>query len=350
MADSKPSSYLQYLPPVVWSNDEGSFLGRFLLGFEKILTGLDDGVEIIRARDRRVFRPLEKVVDTLPDLFNPRHTPAEFLDWLATWVALEPPPNWDDSTDPAATESRKRSVISSAAGLYKQRWRKAGLYAYLATYAADPSRPRIAIDDGEALIRVKITADGSFRASPLGFSRVIPADAAGGAKLPWLLHPTSLAVTADATSGAEAGSFCYVVADDGVPGASRQAAVWRVDRDGRPLDWAPTPGGPLPRPVNADDFPTFIPPPGTNLGTAPPFGPVNGVAQRLRRPVAVAADVTGKAVYVLDRGDKNAGISPALYRYNAGPPPGRRRRPVLRPRATRRGRPRWHWLGCRPPT
>ena len=43
------SSYLNYLPPVLWSSRAaaGGFdLGRMLCVFEKMLTGIDDGVVI----------------------------------------------------------------------------------------------------------------------------------------------------------------------------------------------------------------------------------------------------------------------------------------------------------------
>jgi hypothetical protein len=41
----RKSSYLQYLPPVLWMGEPEApefSLGRFLLAFEHILTGLDD--------------------------------------------------------------------------------------------------------------------------------------------------------------------------------------------------------------------------------------------------------------------------------------------------------------------
>src|SRR4051812_25107657 len=106
----KSRSYLPYPPPVVWSNEEGSFLGGFLLGFEKILNGFDDGKSLVGGE----YRSLEAVIDALRELFDPRRTRATFLDWLAMWVALKRPPGWDDPRDPGVTESRKRAVIAGA--------------------------------------------------------------------------------------------------------------------------------------------------------------------------------------------------------------------------------------------
>ena len=43
MVDTQPSSLLQYLPAIY---REEPFVGRFLLAFEKLLFGRDDGVPI----------------------------------------------------------------------------------------------------------------------------------------------------------------------------------------------------------------------------------------------------------------------------------------------------------------
>ena len=73
-----PSSLLEYLPAIY---QENLFLGRFLLAFEKILLGREDDVDFPN-------KGLEKTIDELASLFDPKETPEEFLSWLAEWTAL----------------------------------------------------------------------------------------------------------------------------------------------------------------------------------------------------------------------------------------------------------------------
>src|SRR6266699_3056913 len=97
--DTRPgqaSGYLSYLPAIYQQDArEGApnFLGRFLLAFEQVLTGLGDiaepGIEerldgivapasgaVLMAGAERYFEPGAG----LPDL---QRAPLEFLDWLA---------------------------------------------------------------------------------------------------------------------------------------------------------------------------------------------------------------------------------------------------------------------------
>ncbi|HEY9026500.1 MAG TPA: phage tail protein, partial [Burkholderiaceae bacterium] len=60
---------------------------------------------------------------TLPD---DRRAPAEFLPWLAGWVALTLREDWD--------ELRQRDLIAQAASLYRQRGTKRGVEAFLTIY------------------------------------------------------------------------------------------------------------------------------------------------------------------------------------------------------------------------
>ena len=138
------SSYLRHLPQVLWSNESGSepFLGEVLCVFEKILTGIADGVPI---RSGEVeYPPLKEVIDQLPKLFNPWSTRPEFLPWVASWVALELEP-----VDPY----QQRKLITEIVSIYRLRGLEAGLHAYLDVYVQTPARPRIAIDDGSAAAR-----------------------------------------------------------------------------------------------------------------------------------------------------------------------------------------------------
>src|SRR5262245_36514538 len=102
------SSYLDYLPAVFQEDapaDETLGLGRFLLAFEHILTGVGDidapGLEELldgatEPETGRRLAGVERYFDTGvrgPNvLAEPERVPDEggFLDWLAEWVALVP--------------------------------------------------------------------------------------------------------------------------------------------------------------------------------------------------------------------------------------------------------------------
>lgn len=102
--------FLQYLPSVLWQ--EGAtppgFLERFLRIFQE------------------EFDTLEKKVDDIPNMFDPWKTPAEFLPWLASWVALELDKGW--------TEQQSRALLRSIVSLYKKRGTTEGLQEYLKIY------------------------------------------------------------------------------------------------------------------------------------------------------------------------------------------------------------------------
>ncbi len=144
------SSYVRYLPPVLWSleNDLTQFLGRMLRVFEKILTGLPDSTA--PAPGEHEDAPLATTIDQLADLFDPWRTRADFLPWLASWMALELQPTW--------SEYQQRKLMTEIVGIYQQRGQKAGLLAYLDIFTATKTRPRIVIDDGDALFRLVLNA------------------------------------------------------------------------------------------------------------------------------------------------------------------------------------------------
>jgi len=58
--------------------------------------------------------------------FNPLEAPAEFLEWLASWVAFKVDPNWP--------ETKKRALIKRAMELYKIRGTVQGLKVFLAIF------------------------------------------------------------------------------------------------------------------------------------------------------------------------------------------------------------------------
>jgi phage tail-like protein len=116
--DKQVSSYLAHLPAVFHTEP---FIGRFLLAFEAVLSGLP-----------KAARPgLEETIDGLHAYFDPEKTDEEFLPWLASWVALSLRADWDTAT--------KRAFIRQVVALYKLRGTKAGLQKMLEIYTGEKS-------------------------------------------------------------------------------------------------------------------------------------------------------------------------------------------------------------------
>jgi phage tail-like protein len=114
------SGYLAFLPRVFGSDP---FLGRFLLAFEAVLTGLPD-------------RPgLQQAIEGVADLLDPATTREDFLPWLAGWVGLALRADWDVPT--------RRAFIQEIVPLYRLRGTKDGLRRVLMLYTGQP----VAIQD-----------------------------------------------------------------------------------------------------------------------------------------------------------------------------------------------------------
>jgi phage tail-like protein len=110
---TSPSSYLDHLPAAFRTE---AFLGEFLLAFEALFTGLPD-----------VEQPgLEQTIEGVARYFDPLQTPAEFLPWLASWVALGVRADWDDDTT--------RGFLREIVPLYRLRGTAAGLRRILQIY------------------------------------------------------------------------------------------------------------------------------------------------------------------------------------------------------------------------
>jgi phage tail-like protein len=101
----RESEYLRYLPGIYQQND---FARRFLAIFESVL------------------QPLERMVDNLPMYTEPELAPAEFLPWLARWVALSLDQSW-----PA---SRQRALIADAVEIYRWRGTQRGVKLHIKAY------------------------------------------------------------------------------------------------------------------------------------------------------------------------------------------------------------------------
>lgn len=127
MEKQSVSTYLDYLPAYLQTDP---FLGRFLLAFERILTGFPEEdsqfyPQIIDGTTPRTWG-LETIIANLHTYFDPQQTPSEFLPWLAGWVALSLRDNWDEKT--------KRQFISQIVPLYQIRGTVPGMKKMLEIY------------------------------------------------------------------------------------------------------------------------------------------------------------------------------------------------------------------------
>lgn len=118
MDDDRVSSYLRHLPAVL---REGPFLGRFLLAFEAVLTGIapeaiPQGAELDPYRG---LVGLERLLDGIHRFFDPLTTEPEFLPWLALWVATSLRDDWSEAT--------KREFIANIVPLYRERGTRGGM-------------------------------------------------------------------------------------------------------------------------------------------------------------------------------------------------------------------------------
>jgi phage tail-like protein len=113
--DDRRSTYLDLLP-AIYSHDP--FLGRFLLAFEQVFSGLPGNEDEPR-------KGIEETIDGLATLFTSA-TPTEFLPWLSSWVALTLRADLD--------EGQQRAFLANIVGLYKRRGTKGNLAQLLKIY------------------------------------------------------------------------------------------------------------------------------------------------------------------------------------------------------------------------
>jgi len=108
-------------------------LGRVLLAFERIL----DGADLPEGTAGPAEPGLARIVERLPNYLRPgpgdpddRRAPAEFVPWLARWVAVSLRDEWDDET--------RRRVVAEAMQLYRLRGTKEGLRRMIGVYVGLP--------------------------------------------------------------------------------------------------------------------------------------------------------------------------------------------------------------------
>lgn len=112
MAAHPVSTYLEHLPAVL---QQGPFLGRMLLAFEAVLTGVhaEPGLEAEPPEG------LEQILDRIHGFFDPTSTPEEFLPWLSQWVATSLRDEWSAET--------RRAFLGRIVQLYQKRGTLAGI-------------------------------------------------------------------------------------------------------------------------------------------------------------------------------------------------------------------------------
>jgi phage tail-like protein len=123
MTAPRPSGYLAHLPAVYAEADEDGFLGRFLLAAEHLLHGLGPA-------DVAGHPPgLAAQIAATAQYLDPARTRADFLDWLAGWVAVGLAQDW--------TDDERRRFLGRVVPLYRMRGTAAGLMQMLRAYTGD---------------------------------------------------------------------------------------------------------------------------------------------------------------------------------------------------------------------
>ncbi|MGV9385752.1 phage tail protein [Nonomuraea sp. NPDC003707] len=250
---SDKSGWLRHLPLVLWQDEPETpefGLGAALRIFEKVLTGIPDGVPLPHPPHEREHEnepprehehePITTEIARLDRLFDPWTTPEPFLPWLASWVALRFPtlqdaPLWD--------EYQRRKVISEIARIYRLRGRKAGLDKYLELYAVGRTRPRVALDDGTRLLTVTPGPEPGTTAPVAGLVVQGPVVTDAGVRVEGVTRPWCVA------AGTDGGVFAGDIALPAGVSPQLKNRVWRLSPAGN-HDVAGTP--PKPRPVSPD--------------------------------------------------------------------------------------------------
>jgi len=129
-----PSVLLDDLP-AIYSQDP--FLGQFLLAFEKLLLGINDTVTMPPAGVPSRPLGLEQIIAGMAMYFDPAATPAEFLPWLASWVALTLRADLD--------ETHQRDFLARVVQRYRRRGTAGNMADLLSIFTA--GRPVVTEDD-----------------------------------------------------------------------------------------------------------------------------------------------------------------------------------------------------------
>jgi phage tail-like protein len=166
------SRYLDYLPAIFRQDAPPggtNWLGRFLRGFEAILTGTGDpaapGLEEQLDGIPGALAGVERTFEPGPGLPAGERAPDEFLDWLSGWVAL----SLRADVDP----ERQRVLIANAVRLYRLRGTKAGLEQLIGLYTTlgatiEEAGPRLQLG-----VHSTVGVDTALNGGPAHYFRLI---------------------------------------------------------------------------------------------------------------------------------------------------------------------------------
>lgn len=138
ISTTRLSRYLDDLPALYRTPARGGrpdFLGRFLLAFEQVLTGVGDperpGLEeildgITGADGKTVMAGVHRFFDPGPGLPDAERAPAELLFWLGSWVALTLRGDW--------TEGEQRRILAEIVPSYRRRGTREGVRRILSAF------------------------------------------------------------------------------------------------------------------------------------------------------------------------------------------------------------------------
>lgn len=146
------SSYLDDLPAIYRQEAAGArpdFLGRLLLAFEHVLTGVGDpqrpGLEevldgIVRDNGTIALAGAHRYFIPGPDEPEAARAPAEFLEWLSGWVALTLREDW--------RELESRRILAEIVPSYRRRGTPEGLKQILAAFTGVPPSTITIVEEG----------------------------------------------------------------------------------------------------------------------------------------------------------------------------------------------------------
>jgi len=132
------SRYLDDLPAIFRQPAAGAhpdLLGRLLLAFEHVLTGVGDpqqpGLEetldgITAANGQALLAGAHRYFIPGPEAPDLERAPAEFLEWLSSWVALTLREDW--------LEAESRRILAGIVPSYRRRGTPDGLKQILAAF------------------------------------------------------------------------------------------------------------------------------------------------------------------------------------------------------------------------
>ena len=156
--DFDHQGYISYLPAIYREEPQSrQFLKRFLSLFESL------------------FADTEWKIGSLPETYDPHASPAEFLAWLAGWLALDLQDEWP--------EEKQRAAIATAFELYASRGTPDGLRRALKFFAGVDARIDEPVRHASCWVLPASEADAAAQAqtSMLGFTTMLAAAEPQGA-------------------------------------------------------------------------------------------------------------------------------------------------------------------------